>query len=240
MTPSKPGSLVLGPVFHWLLVLPCGDLRAQGLPSLVNKFGDEKASLLHRMATGQYEEPVKDRAENQSLAAGKTFFGKQRLTCMEQVEHHLSNFAQELWLRLVAHRQSYHKVPTKLVVGFSDRGAVAGQQNPSNVSKQTKISIGRGGSADVLIEAGKKVARQLYSGRPVLATTLSMTLGEFEKLETGHKGMASWLSSQPKGVCTWLCECLFAFEIVSVNVLAWQTRKYAYACVHTHPQTRGR
>lgn len=138
-------------VMRELRVSSAGDVAALSESSwAAASFDASEREWLQSVCSGNFSEPVKDRASYQSFASSKTFYSKP-LDSLEACEPWITSFAAELWKRIEDDRAARRRAPTNVTVSLCfDR----------HITRTEKISIGWGGSAQLIEQIGNRLLRK--------------------------------------------------------------------------------
>lgn len=152
----------------------------------------ERGEWLCAFASGKDSavDPVKDRHLTKSLSNCKTFFGSNRLTKPEEVNHWLEEFAGELHLRYVEEVKHHQRAPTTLCVSIGTgggHGSGPAYWEQEQHTKQQSIDLGRRGTVFQISTNAKACFRKWHRGVkevPLAITSLGLSLTGMVQIES--------------------------------------------------------
>lgn len=152
----------------------------------------EKGEWIVGLASGMDSaaDAVKDRQLVKSLSNGKTFFGRNALRTVSEVEYWLRAFAGELHQRYMEQILQHQRAPSSVGIQITS-GSCSGWQNmkgnTSSCSRQQPISLGRCGTVAEIASAAISCFHRWFAGtqsQEFYIVTLGLNLGKFVDLES--------------------------------------------------------
>jgi hypothetical protein len=151
----------------------------------------ERGEWIIALASGMDSaaDPVKDRQLVKTLSNGKTFFGRNALRSVAEVEYWFRAFAGELHQRYMEQLLKHQRAPTSIGIQITV-GSCSGWQNmkgsTESFSRQQPIGLGRSGTVAEIVSAATSCFQRWLAGvqfQELCIVTMGLNLGKFADLE---------------------------------------------------------